>query len=129
MTEPVSSTGILVALKLYGLLIILTIAIILTWLVVIMTRLPRTRSEWAVSLISTAIGSIAGGGFLVQHYGLHTWANNLYGACAMGGLYFISGLPVWAIIRWTFNYINKREDANILDVIRETKKAIKGDDE
>lgn len=129
MTEPVSSTGLAVAIKLYGLLTIITLAIVLTWLVVIMTRLPRTRSEWAVSLITTAIGSIAGGGFLVQHYELHTWANNLYGACAMGGLYFISGLPVWAIIRWTFNYINKREDANILDIIRETKKAIKGDDE
>lgn len=128
MAEPVSSTGVAVVIKLYGVLAILSVAALLAWLVVIMTRLPRSRSEWVVSLISTALGSITGGAFIVQKYGLHTWAENMYGALALGGLFFISGLPVWAVIRWVFNYVNKREDFDIIQIIKEAKKEIKGDD-
>lgn len=132
MAEPMSSTGIAVVLKVWGVVAILSIAVFFTWLVVVMTRLPRSRSEWTVSLISTVFGSIAGGGFIVQKYSLHTWTDNIYGACAIGGIYFIAGLPIWAIIRWTFNYINGREDANIFEVIKEVKSELselKGDKE
>lgn len=126
MTEPVStSTGIAVLVKLYGILFILSVAAFLAWLVVIMTRMPRTRSEWVVSLITTLIGSLTGGAFIVQKFSLHIWAENPYGAVALGGVFFIAGLPVWAIIRWVFNYVNDREGMDIIEVIKEAKKAIK----
>ncbi|OEY94905.1 hypothetical protein BJD20_17820 [Acinetobacter proteolyticus] len=125
MTEVVSAgAGIAAVIKSYGVFFIVVMALtfmFLAWMVVIMTRLPKTRREWVVSLISTAVGSIAGGAFVIQHFGLQAWSENAYGAFALGGLYFLCGLPVWAIIRWTFNYINAREDSTILDVAKEVK--------
>lgn len=125
MAEPVSSgAGVAVAIKMYGMWFLMAIAglaFALGYLVVIMTRMPRSRSEWVVSLITTLVGSIAGGGFIIQRFGLHDYATTWAGLCALGGLFFASGLPIWAVIRWTFNYVNEREDATILDVGKELK--------
>ncbi|ENW95797.1 hypothetical protein [Acinetobacter sp. NIPH 298] len=125
MAEPMSSgVGIATAIKIYGmwfLIIIAAVAAALGYLVVIMTRMPRSRSEWVVSLITTVVGSIAGGGFIIQHFGLHDYATTWAGLSALGGLFFTAGLPFWAIIRWTFNYVNTHEDSTILDVARDVK--------
>ncbi|MCH7294073.1 hypothetical protein [Acinetobacter higginsii] len=125
MAEPVSSgVGVAAAIKVYGMAILLGIIILsaaLVYLVVVMTRMPRTRSEWVVSLITTVVGSIAGGGFIIQHFELHDYATTWAGLSALGGLFFTAGLPFWAIIRWTFNYVNAREGATILDVGKELK--------
>lgn len=125
MAEPVSSSvGVAAAIKVYGMAILLGVAIFsatLVYLVVVMTRMPRTRNEWVVSLITTVMGSIAGGGFLIQHFELHSYLLTWAGLCAVGGLFFISGLPFWAIIRWTFNYVNARENATIIEVVEELK--------
>lgn len=126
MAEPVSS-GVEVAtlIKLYGraiLFVIILIVVALGYLVVIMTRMPRTRGEWVVSLITTVMGSIAGGGFIIQHFNLHDYTTTWSGLCALGGLFFVSGLPFWAIARWWFNYVNSREGATILEVAQEVKK-------
>ncbi len=61
MAEPVSSGAGAVAIKMYGIGAIITVVIALGYLVVIMTRMPRSRSEWVVSLVSTVIGSIGAG--------------------------------------------------------------------
>lgn len=123
MAEPVSSTGVAIAVKIYG----ITFIALLAWLVVVMSRLPRTRQEWVVSLITTVLGSIAGGAFIIQKYSLHAWTDNHFGALAIGGVFFIAGLPVWAITRWLFNYINDREGVHIFQIIREIRNIIKGD--
>ena len=123
MAEPVSSTGVAIAVKIYG---IISIAL-LAWLVVVMTRLPRTKQEWVVSLITTVLGSITGGAFIIQKYNLHAWTDNHFGALAIGGVFFITGLPVWAITRWLFNYINDREGANIFQIVHEIRNIIKGE--
>lgn len=125
MAEPMSSgVGVATAIKIYGmwfLIVIAAVAAALGYLVVIMTRMPRSRSEWVVSLITTLVGSIAGGGFIIQHFGLHDYATTWAGLCAIGGMFFITGLPFWAIIRWSFNYVNAREDSTIFDVVKEVK--------
>lgn len=125
MAEPVSSgVGVAAAIKVYGMAILLGIMILsaaLVYLVVVMTRMPRTRSEWVVSLITTVVGSIAGGGFIIQYFELHDYATTWAGLSALGGLFFTAGLPFWAIIRWTFNYVNAREGATILEVGKELK--------
>ncbi|MDO3665352.1 hypothetical protein [Acinetobacter higginsii] len=125
MAEPVSSgVGVAAAIKVYGMAILLGIMILsaaLVYLVVVMTRMPRTRSEWVVSLITTVVGSIAGGGFIIQHFGLHDYATTWAGMCAIGGIFFASGLPFWAIARWFFKYVNDREGKNILEVGKEIK--------
>ncbi|ENX01656.1 hypothetical protein F900_01416 [Acinetobacter modestus] len=121
MAEPVSSGAGAVAIKMHGLGVFIAVVIALGYLVVVMTRMPRSRSEWVVSLITTVMGSIAGGGFVIQYFSLHNYITTWAGLCAVGGLFFVSGLPFWAIIRWTFNYINAREGATILDVGKELK--------
>jgi hypothetical protein len=92
----------------YGLGVIIAVVIALGYLVVVMTRMPRSRSEWVVSLISTVIGSIAGG-FIIQHFSMHDYATTWAGVCAIGGFSLLRGLPFWAIARWTFKYVNDRK--------------------
>lgn len=125
MAEPVSSgVGVAAAIKVYGMVILLAIvgvAVALGYLVVVMTRMPRTRSEWVVSLVTTVVGSIAGGGFIIQRFGLHEYATTWAGLCTIGGIFFITGLPIWAIARWWFNYVNARENATIIEVGEELK--------
>ena len=125
MTEPVSSS--VAAVKIYTLMVVLGISAALAYLVVIMTRLPRTTEEWVVSLVTTVVGSIGGGAYTIQYFGLHAYAQNWFGMCALGGIVFVAGLPFWAIARWTFNYINQREHKNIIEIVSEIKKEIKGD--
>lgn len=127
MAEPVSSgVGAAAFVKFYGLITILSIAASLAYLIVVMTREPRSRKEWVISLVTTLVGSIAGGSLVVQRFGLHDWSSNWFGMCALGGIIFCCGLPFWAIVRWTFNYINSRENATIFEVAKEVKKEIKG---
>ncbi|RYY79917.1 MAG: hypothetical protein EOO69_04425 [Moraxellaceae bacterium] len=125
MSEPFSTMGISAGLKAYGAGLIIGLCIVLVYLVVIMTRMPRTRQEWAVGLITTVVSSLAGGSFLVIKYQLHSWGADYFGMMALGGFYFVCGLPGWAIVRWIFNFINKREGADIFEVINEVRDEIK----
>ncbi|MFW1950592.1 hypothetical protein [Acinetobacter beijerinckii] len=130
MAEPVSSgVGAAALVKLYGLITILAVAAFLSYLIVVMTREPRSRKEWVISLVTTLVGSIAGGSLVVQRFGLHEWSSNWFGMCALGGIIFCCGLPFWAIVRWTFNYINTHEGSTIIDVFKEVKKEVKGGNE
>lgn len=114
-------------LKLYALIGLLAMFALLSWLVVIMTRIPRSRNEWVVGLVTTLVGSIGGGSFVVQRLGLHEWANNWFGMVSIATIVFCCGLPFWAVVRWTFNYINKKDAAgsDIFEVAREIKDEVK----
>ncbi len=48
--EPVSTSGFTALLKLYGIAIMVTLAVGLVAAVVLMTRMPRSPQEWAVGL-------------------------------------------------------------------------------
>ncbi len=41
---------------------------------------------------------------------------------ALGGFFFVCGLPGWALVRWIFNFIDKQEGKTIVEVIKEFKK-------
>lgn len=77
---------------------------------------PRSKREWTVGLICTVLGSIAGGAGVIQHFNLEHWAYSPIGLVAMLGLVFTCGLPAWAIVRWMFNYLDKKQGATIMDV-------------
>ncbi|WP_422649031.1 hypothetical protein [Cupriavidus sp. H18C1] len=85
---------------------------------------PRTRGEWAAALISTLVSSIGGGAAVVQHFGLQSWTADYIGLVALFGLVFACGLPGWAIVRWVFNYINRRADAGIDDIYADMRKGL-----
>ena len=93
-------------------------------IIVMCLMTPRSPKEWAVGLISTVMASIGGGAAVIQYYGLQEWANSTFGLVAMLGLVFACGLPGWAIVRWLFNYIRKRENFDLLQIAKETKDSI-----
>lgn len=121
MAEPMSSGAGAVAIKMYGLAAIIAVVIALGYLVVVMTRMPRSRSEWIVSLVTTVIGSIGAGGFIIQHFSMHDYSTTWAGMCAIGGIFFVTGLPFWAVARWFFKYVNDSEGKNILEISKEIK--------
>lgn len=90
-------------------------------IVVMCMMTPRSAKEWAVGLICTVVASLTGGAAVIQYCGLQEWAGSMFGLVAMIGLAFSCGLPGWAIVRWTFNFMNKRKDATITDVAREIR--------
>ena len=93
--------------------------------VVLMTRMPRSPQEWGVGLICTVVSSLAGGSFIIVKWGLHEWVTDVWGMIALGGFFFVCGLPGWALVRWIFNFIDKQEGKTIVEVIKEFKKARK----
>ena len=118
--EPVSS-GFVALMKFYGAAIVVTLAIILVATVVIMMRLPRSPQEWVTGLICTVVSSLAGGAFIIVKFSLHQWVTDIWGMIALGGFFFICGLPGWAVVRWTFNFIEQREGKTLVDIIHEFK--------
>jgi hypothetical protein len=123
--EPVSTSGLTAILKFYGAAIMVTLAVALVAAVVLMTRMPRSPQEWAVGLICTVVSSLAGGSFIIVKWGLHEWVTDVWGMIALGGFFFVCGLPGWALVRWIFNFIDKQEGKTIVEVIKEFKKARK----
>lgn len=90
-------------------------------IVVMCATPPRSAREWTVGLISTVVSSIGGGAIVIQHYGLQHWADEPTGLVAMLGLVFGCGLPGWALVRWLFNFIAKRQGADLVEVAREVR--------
>lgn len=93
-------------------------------IVVMCAMTPRSPREWAVGLISTVVSSIGGGAAVIQHYGLQSWGHSPIGLVGMLGLVFACGLPGWAVVRWLFNYIQKRQGADLAEVVREARETL-----
>ncbi|WP_455275141.1 hypothetical protein [Ralstonia thomasii] len=126
MSEPISGSAASVAgwKLLGGLAGIGAIGAALASIVVMCITTPRSPREWAVGLISTVVGSIGGGSVVIQRFGLQSWAHEPTGLVAMLGLVFACGLPAWAIVRWLFNYIVKRQGAGLDDVVADVKRGM-----
>jgi hypothetical protein len=92
--------------------------------VVMLMTPPRSKREWAVGLISTVVSSVGGGAAVIQYFALHNWVQSQVGLLAMGGLIFACGLPGWALVRWLFNFIDKRRDAGIDEIARDVKEVL-----
>lgn len=118
--EPVSSSAATI-LKFYGMAIVTTLAILLVATVVLMMRMPRSPQEWVTGLICTIVSSLAGGAFIIVKFGLHQWVIDVWGMIALGGFFFVCGLPGWALVRWVFNFIEQREGRTLIEIIREVK--------
>lgn len=123
MSEPISGTAAGVAgwKLLGGLAGIGAIGAGLAAVVVMCAMTPRSAKEWAVGIISTVVASIGGGAAVIQHYNLEHWAFTPFGLVAMLGLVFACGLPGWAIVRWLFNYIERRRGADLGEVISDAR--------
>lgn len=93
--------------------------------VMCMTR-PKTDQEWIVALVSTFMSSIGGCAGFVAYFKLQYLVNDIFGLLALGGLFFAFALPGWAIVRWLFNGIAKRDaqKADLFDVVKDVKESI-----
>lgn len=127
MPEPISTGGSAAAVKIYGLASIVVTSIVLVCLVVLLMRPPRCPQEWAVGLICTVVSSVGLGAAVIVRFSLQGLAQDYVGVCALGLLVFICGLPGWFIVRLAFTYMNRNESASLIDVIRDVRKAVKGE--
>lgn len=117
------------AVTVYGTAGIGLVAAILAMAVVFMARMPRSPKEWAVGLISTVVSSLSLGSAVVVKFGLLDWARasdpfeSWVGMVAIGGVVFSCGLVGWAIVRWSFNWINAREGKQLDEVLQDAKRS------
>ena len=68
-----------------------------------------------------------GGAAVVEYFELQHWTSSFFGLVAMFGLVFVCGLPGWAMVRWTFNSIRKREGETVEDILRDLRNGGKHD--
>jgi hypothetical protein len=129
MPEPTSSSiagGVFAWKASGGLAAVGAIGAGLAAIVVMCMTPPRSSREWVVGIISTVMGSIAGGATIIQHFNLTSWLDTTVGLVAVLGLVFASGLPAWALVRWTFNYIIARNNQDIGQVFDDAKSRVTG---
>jgi len=124
--EPISTGGTAAFLKVYGVWLAVVAALVFVATVVLMTRLPRSPQEFLVGVICTVVSSLMGGSFLILYFELQLWAAEVWGIMVIGGLFFVAGLPGWAIVRWVFNFIHAREGSTLLDIFREFNEEFRG---
>ena len=127
MSEPISSTAAGVAgWKIIGGLAGMgAIGAGLAAFVVMSMTKPRSDQEWRVALICTLVGSIGGGAALVRYLGIQHWADDPIGLVALLCVVFTCGLPAWALVRALFKYLDKRKDADLLELAQEARKTAK----
>lgn len=125
------AAGHATAMTIYGTAGIGALAAIFAFCVVTMMRMPRSPKEWAIGMISTLVSSLSLGSAVVIKFALLDWAKKpdpleaWLGMIAIGGILFCCGLVGWAIVRWSFNWINAREGQQIDAVIRDARNIIK----
>lgn len=126
MSEPISSTAAGVAgWKIIGGLAGMGAigAGLAAFVVMSMTR-PTDEREWRVALACTLVGSIGGGAFLVRYLGIQHWVEDPFGMVAMLAVVFACGLPAWALVRALFKFLDKRRDADLVDIVRDVKEVL-----
>lgn len=102
------------------------LAALVVMMMMMMMMTPRSPREWAVGLISTVVSSVAGGAAVVQKLGLQAWTHDYIGLVALFGVVFACGLPGWAVVRWLFNFIEKRRDKDLAEVAEDVRDAVAG---
>lgn len=90
----------------------------------------RFVAEYLIDLNATQAAIRAGYSAktaVVRYFEIQHWAQDQFGLMAMIGLIFACGLPGWALVRWTFNAIRKRDGKGIDEVLREIREGARHD--
>lgn len=85
---------------------------------------PKTDQEWRAALICTLVSSIGGGSALVRWLGFQHWVEDPLGMIAMLAFAFACGLPGWGLVRALFKYLDKRKDADLVEMVKEAKEVL-----
>ncbi|SPL71733.1 hypothetical protein [Acinetobacter stercoris] len=128
MTEPVTTTAATVSAsggaKVIGIsfLAIVALSVFCAVLIVLMMiQTPRTPKEWAIGIITTIVFSLGLGATAIRYFELTHWITDWFGIVGLAFIIFMCGLPGWFIVRLIFNFMLKRKNSNVLDVIKEIK--------
>lgn len=126
MSEPISGTaaGIAGWKVLGGLAAGTGIGAGMAAFVVMSMTKPATDKEFRLALACTLAGSMLGGAALIKYLGVERWADDLLGLAGMGGLMFACGLPAWALIRALFLFLDKRRDADLMQIAKEVREQL-----
>lgn len=102
-------------------------------IVVMLMKQPRSPKEWAVALISTVLSSLGGGAYAILRFSLLgpvlSAPNDIelvLRLMGMLGIVFACGLPGWALVRWAFNWMAKREGKDLGEVASDVRDLIGG---
>lgn len=135
MTEPASGAAASIAgwKLLGGAAGALGVGAALATVVAMCLSLPRTLREWAVALISTVVSSLGGGALVIVKFGLlealtrsATELDLFIRLLGVLGIVFTCGLPGWAVVRWVFNWLEKRKDKDLGEIVGEVRGVIGG---
>jgi hypothetical protein len=77
-------------------------------------------------LASTVVGSIGGGSAMIIQFGPQSWAHDPFDLVAMLGLVFDCSLLAWSVVRWVFNWIERRKDKHLAEVVQDARDAVAG---
>lgn len=132
MSEPISTgaAGAIGWKALGGAAGALGIGAAMASIVVMAMTLPKSVREWTVGLISTVIGSLAGGAYVITRFDLLAgiYGGNDVGTllklCSVLGVAFACGLPAWALVRAVFLYIERNKDRDALQIVEDVKAKI-----
>lgn len=86
-----------------------------TYVVMTMTK-PKSDQEWHIAILTTILGSICGGSALASYLGIQHWANDAIGLMGLIGVAFLCGLPSWLLVRGFFAYMDKKKNADIMEL-------------
>lgn len=120
MAEPTTSS--VASYAAYKLFLAYGLPACLASIIVMLLTQPRSPREWALSLLCTVASSIYGGAFAARYFGLHTWATEENGLLMLGGLYLVSGLPAWVVIRAGFAWVERRKSKDIAELALDARK-------
>ena len=80
-----------------------------------------------MGLICTVVSSVGLGAAVILRFGLQGLAQDYVGVCALGLLVFVCGLPGWFVVRLSFTYMARNESSTLVDVIRDVRRAMRGE--
>lgn len=102
--------------------------VVLVTAAVMSASMPDKKSDFFLAIISTVISSLAIGSYAIQRFGmlgdifLAPTETHLYIVLAqIGGIYFISGLPGWTVVRGWFVWSESKKNSGIDVIIGDAK--------
>lgn len=103
-------------------------------IIVMAMTAPSSKREFFVALLSTVASSVFGGAWVIQYFNL-IWLiaspdagvgiGSMLMISKLGGVFFVSGLPGWVVIRAAFITSERRKRHDIMDYIYEFRRTKK----
>lgn len=99
---------------------------------VMAATMPKRNTDFFLCILSTLISSLSIGSYIVLHFDLigdillAPTSEHVYMILAqIGGIFFVSGLPGWTLVRSFFVWSESHRKSSLSDIIEDTKRMLK----